>query len=105
VKVFRAIVQHSSELVVVVDEAGVLQYVSPSARPLLGYRPEDVEGSSVFDVVHPDELEVLHKRFEDALETPGIGVPFEVRPLGHVRDPGVEHVPRPRRARHGVPRP
>jgi diguanylate cyclase (GGDEF)-like protein/PAS domain S-box-containing protein len=78
VKVFRAIIQHSSELVVIVDETGVLQYVSPSAQPLLGYRPEDVEGSSAFDLVHPDELEVLHKRFEDALETPGIGVPFEL---------------------------
>jgi diguanylate cyclase (GGDEF)-like protein/PAS domain S-box-containing protein len=77
VKVFRAIVQHSSELVVVLDEAGTLRYVSPSAFPLLGYHPGDVEGTSAFDLVHPDELEVLGKRFDEALETPGIGVPFE----------------------------
>ncbi|MCU1430702.1 MAG: domain S-box/diguanylate cyclase protein, partial [Actinomycetia bacterium] len=76
---FAAIVEYSSELVVVVDTSGAITYISPSVAPLLGYEPADVSGVSVFDFLHPDDVEDAWSRFLVALEAPGIGIPFDVR--------------------------
>lgn len=54
---FRALVQHSSDLVAVADGDGVLGFVSPAARSLLGQRPEDLVGTSVFELIATDELD------------------------------------------------
>jgi len=72
---FRAIVQHSSELVVVLDQHGTMTYVSPSALPLLGYAPETVEGRNAFEVLHPDEVQTLARTFYLAQAEPGVGSP------------------------------
>jgi PAS domain S-box-containing protein len=53
---FRALIENSSDLIAVVDAAGVLQFQSPSVERVLGYRPEDLTGKNCFDFVHPDDV-------------------------------------------------
>ncbi|MDT0631644.1 PAS domain S-box protein [Rubrivirga litoralis] len=52
---FRALVQRSTDVVVVVDRAGRLTYVSPSVTGLLGRSPESLVGTNMIGVVHPDD--------------------------------------------------
>ncbi len=52
---YRAIVQHAPDLVAVVAADGVAHYASPSHRRTLGYAPAEVEGKSLFDLVHPED--------------------------------------------------
>ena len=52
---YRAIVQHAPDLVTVVAADGVARYASPSHRRTLGYAPAEVEGKSLFDLVHPED--------------------------------------------------
>jgi diguanylate cyclase (GGDEF)-like protein/PAS domain S-box-containing protein len=54
---FRALVQHSSDLVAVVDDCGVFTFVSPAATKLLGYEPAALTGMSLFELLATDELE------------------------------------------------
>ena len=43
---FRSLVAHSSDLITVLDEHGVVTYQSPSIERVLGYRVDEVEGSA-----------------------------------------------------------
>jgi diguanylate cyclase (GGDEF)-like protein/PAS domain S-box-containing protein len=59
---FRLITEHSSDLIRIVDEAGVIQYASPSHKTILGYEPEELEGKSLLIILHPDDVPVVQKR-------------------------------------------
>ena len=50
---FRHLVQHTSDLIAVVDPRGVIRYVSPSVADLLGHPPNQLEGSSFLALLHP----------------------------------------------------
>ncbi len=45
---FRSLVAHSSDLITVLDENGIVTYQSPSIERVLGYRVNEIEGT-VFD--------------------------------------------------------
>ena len=77
---FRALVQRSTDVVVVVDRAGRLTYVSPAVESLLGRRPEALVGADMADVLHPEDRE----RATAAVESEALvqGARVEVR-LAH----------------------
>ncbi|WP_420456157.1 PAS domain S-box protein [Rubrivirga sp.] len=52
---FRALVQRSSDVVVVTDRADRFTYVSPAVGPLLGHAAEALLGTTLPDLVHPDD--------------------------------------------------
>ena len=56
---FRALVQRSSDVVVVADRADRLTYVSPTVEALLGHAPDGVLGEPLAALVHPDDLGVI----------------------------------------------
>ena len=60
---FRALVQNATDVVVVLDAAGTVQYASPSARRVLGYDPDAVIGLNVFTLIHPDDVPRLIEIF------------------------------------------
>jgi diguanylate cyclase (GGDEF)-like protein/PAS domain S-box-containing protein len=54
---FRALVQNSGDLIVVVDDAAELLYANPSAQVLLGFDPERWRGRSLLHLIHPDDAD------------------------------------------------
>ena len=52
---FRSLVQHSSDVVVVLREDLAMTYVSPSVGRVLGHSQEELAGSSWLDLVHPED--------------------------------------------------
>ncbi|HXF94696.1 MAG TPA: PAS domain S-box protein [Gemmatimonadales bacterium] len=76
---FRALVENSSDVILLVDRDGTLRYASPSERPVLGYGPADNVGRHVFDLIHPDDAPAVLARFAEALEQPGARVTAEFR--------------------------
>ncbi len=61
---FRALVQHSTDTITVLDANGVIQYQSPSVLQNLGYESEETVGMSIFDLVHSDDRERVHRLFQ-----------------------------------------
>ncbi len=53
---FRLLAENSSDLIVRYDADGRCTYISPSSVPMLGYRPEELIGKTVFDVMHPADI-------------------------------------------------
>jgi PAS domain S-box-containing protein len=61
------ITDNMSDMIRVADLQGVNLYVSPSHAKVLGYKPEERVGRSVFDIVHPDDLENIINVFSEGL--------------------------------------
>ncbi|NOY51136.1 MAG: PAS domain S-box protein [Chlorobi bacterium] len=58
---FRIIAETANDLIAVVsfDKDPILTYLSPSHFHILGYKPMDLLGMPAFDMVHPDDRELL----------------------------------------------
>ena len=64
---YRDMVENLSDMVFSVSGAGLLTYVSPAARFLFGYEPEEVIGRSFAEFIHPEDLPAVQSYFADAL--------------------------------------
>ncbi|RMH79384.1 MAG: EAL domain-containing protein [Actinomyces sp.] len=56
---FRGLVQHSSDVIAVLDDDGVFNYVSPAVETLLARSPESLQGHSVFELLTDDQIDLL----------------------------------------------
>jgi PAS domain S-box-containing protein len=64
---FRKLVEHSSDVVSIVDANGVFQYLSPAATRVFGYDPADLVGEVGFDYLHPDDVEYAAETLFEAI--------------------------------------
>jgi PAS domain S-box-containing protein len=53
---FRALIEHSADVVILLDPAGAILYHGPSLTTVLGYQSGECLGRSLFDFVHPDSV-------------------------------------------------
>ncbi len=60
---FRALIDNSSDIVVVADLTGTVTYINPAVEKVLGYTPEERIGHSGFDLIHPDDRNFLAESF------------------------------------------
>ncbi|MFF2876130.1 EAL domain-containing protein [Gottfriedia sp. NPDC057991] len=60
---FRLFIQHSSDIVVVIYLNGIIDYASPSVEPLLGYKPDEYKGESIFQFLQVSEHDQMKNRF------------------------------------------
>jgi len=56
---FRLLAENSSDFVYFADAEGRASWVAPSVTRTLGWRPEDIVGMVVTDLVHPDDWDVV----------------------------------------------
>jgi PAS domain S-box-containing protein len=68
---FRALVQHSTDIITVIDPNGVITYQSPSVFQNLGYRPEETVGMDMMELIHPDDRQRTSALFKNVLQQPG----------------------------------
>lgn len=52
---FRALVQHSSDVITIVDSDSTIRYVSPSVATVFGYEARKIIDTRLSDLVHPDD--------------------------------------------------
>jgi diguanylate cyclase (GGDEF)-like protein/PAS domain S-box-containing protein len=52
---FRSLVQNSSDLMTILGSDGIILWLSPSVERVLGYRPEALTGTSIYDLAHPED--------------------------------------------------
>jgi diguanylate cyclase (GGDEF)-like protein/PAS domain S-box-containing protein len=76
---FRAMVQNASDIFTVIDANGTITWSSPSSFRLLGYPEGFGVGTSVFDLMHPDDIERMTWEFADHLGRGGYGAPVRFR--------------------------
>ena len=68
---FRALIENSADLIVVIGAEGVIRFVSPSAERILGYAHEEAIGRNFLEWVHPDDLPIAMEALKSRREIPG----------------------------------
>ncbi len=68
---FRSLVENAPDMLVAMAADGQLLFHSPSTEALLGYPGEQLEGRSVFDLIHPDDQPAVRDNVRQLLSMPG----------------------------------
>ncbi len=76
---FRALIENTQDLVVILDGEGRLRYASPSALRMLGYRTGDHSGFSAFALVHPEDQPAAARLLQTLLGHPQEARTLEIR--------------------------
>ncbi|MCX6151816.1 MAG: PAS domain-containing protein [Ignavibacteriales bacterium] len=53
---FRSLIENDFDIKTIINRNGYFKFVSPSAEFVLGYKPEELNGSKVFQYIHPEDL-------------------------------------------------
>ena len=75
---YRLLAENSTDVITRISPHGVLLYVSPACRKLLGYTPEELAGLPLSDFAHPEEISGL-KNFLDLQSWAGKTVTYSLR--------------------------
>src|SRR5258708_6455902 len=78
---FRALVEHSSDVITLLGPDGTVIYASQSTQPVLGYGATENVGRSAFELVHPDDRADALELFGELMQRPGHLVKTELRAL------------------------
>ncbi len=76
---FRALIEHSSDIITVLNLDGTIQFESPSFERLLGYAQHELNGRSAFEFVHHEDLPAVTEKFRLLIERPGMPQTAEFR--------------------------
>ncbi|MGD2247680.1 MAG: PAS domain S-box protein [Candidatus Methanofastidiosia archaeon] len=77
---FRALVQNSLDVVYVLNNEEIIQYVSPNVNQVMGYvEPQGTESLQVLDFVHPQDVPIVQKALNELRKNPGKTIVYEFR--------------------------
>jgi two-component system sensor histidine kinase UhpB len=68
---FQAMIENSSDGIVLMTADGTITYASPGATRLSGFAIEQGSSLNRFDLIHPDDLEQLTNEWSTLLQQPG----------------------------------
>ena len=78
---FRALIEHSSDVITLLDASGSVLYASQSSQPVLGYASTENVGRSVFELIHPDDQASAFELFAELMKEPRRVAHIELRAL------------------------
>ncbi len=76
---FKSLVANISDVITLLDIQGKILYQSASVKNVLGYDEEELVGKSVWEFVHPDDLEHVADIFKESVRVEGYSVLIEFR--------------------------
>src|SRR2546426_6249500 len=78
---FRSLVEHSTDVIALLDTDGTIRYSSASTHLVLGYSGTENLGRDAFELIHPDDRLRALELFGELLQRPGHVVRVELRAL------------------------
>jgi len=58
-QLFKSVTEQSSDIIIIADTRGRITYENPAVEKILGYRVEERLGASGYDLVHPDDAQIV----------------------------------------------
>ncbi len=68
---YRALIEHSFDLMFLFGPAGTIEFASPSCNTILGYSPEELVGRDAMELVHPDDAAFAGRELAELISMPG----------------------------------
>jgi PAS domain S-box-containing protein len=84
---FHSLIKNTSDVIVLVDETGIVSYTSPAIRAAFSYEENELIGKNLFEYIFPDDVNLLKKEFNKTIDHEGIGEKIHCRFLhksGHL---------------------
>ncbi len=78
---FRMLIEHSSDVILTLNEQGTIGFLSPAVQGTLGYRPEEVMGKDIWAYIHPDDHSSAAAVLARARENPSVSMTTTCRCL------------------------
>lgn len=79
---YRALIAKASDMIMVINELGMITFVSPASEHVMGYTSAELVGRDFRETVHPDDLSKVNQSFVHRSQTPGTApAPLKVRIL------------------------
>ena len=72
---FRALIEHGSDSIALIDAENRILYMSPAVAHVEGYQPEELVGRNGLEHTHPDDLPVIGRAVEQLVAHPGKPIP------------------------------
>ena len=69
---FRALVENASDVIVVLNVDGTVSYSSPAIVRLLGYTVAEATGRSIYEFIHPEDIEKAMQAMAHRLANPEV---------------------------------
>ncbi len=63
----NVLLENASEIINIYDEKGIVKYASPSVKHILGYSPEELTGTPIFQIIHPKAKDSVMTAFNELL--------------------------------------
>jgi PAS domain S-box-containing protein len=76
---FRALIEQTQDVVLVMDQAMTVRYASQAAQAGLGRQAESLAGARLVDLLHPDDVAGFRRAWSQLLATPGGRAEVECR--------------------------
>ena len=76
---FRALVENSWEVLLLLDQHGGITYTTPSVGRQFGWKPDEMIGHSLVDLLHPEDQRHVAQRLSSAAARPGEQMMTEAR--------------------------
>ncbi|HYL22172.1 MAG TPA: PAS domain S-box protein [Gemmatimonadales bacterium] len=76
---FRKLVEHSSDVITLLDAEGTILYMSPAITPITGYQVDEVVGRRAFDFVHADDLAACLETLSQTITHPNTVLRLQFR--------------------------
>jgi PAS domain S-box-containing protein len=78
-KRFRSLVQNATDITTVLSSSGEVIYESPSFFRIFGYDESDVKNKTIFELIHPEDVEYAVTEFKKGLERGGVSSSVQFR--------------------------
>lgn len=78
---FRSLIQHANEVIFIVNDQGIVTYVSPPVKKIMGYVEEELVGRSIGNYIHPQDVDYVKQLHKDIKKTPQKLLQFQFRVL------------------------
>ncbi|MBT2661264.1 PAS domain S-box protein [Bacillus sp. ISL-45] len=69
---YRFIAENSSDMIGRLSSEGMIIYISPSSKGILGYRNDELIGTNLFGKIHPEDRQILLEEYGNPRELNGI---------------------------------
>ncbi len=69
---FRRLIENAQDNIVIVDATATMTYQSPSVLRILGYHPEELEGHTAWEYMHPDDVAAVASELGVTFANPGV---------------------------------
>jgi|GEM_PF-1724766 len=76
---FRSLIENMMDVITLLGADGTIQYESPSIERMLGYKPDELIGKNVFELIHPEDRLRVAGVFSEKVKEPGSILTLELR--------------------------